>query len=134
MNFSFSLSRTPFFERGCKDTHYFLTSKFFELFFQENLFRKFSAPVFLRTFQPHQPPVFQMGVQRYDFLINFQIFPTKSMHFFTLFSALKSQFIDNQADRRKPIFIYLYTNCKLRPIIATPSPITLIYPPIYTYI
>ena len=54
MNFQ-NLFRGPFFERGCKGTHYFLTSKFFikifKLIFCVSLFKNFrpiSHPVFQR--------------------------------------------------------------------------------------
>ena len=79
------LLRDPFFERGCKGTHYFQTSKLFWNFFSKFLFSHHSCASLSKNSQPHQPPVFQMGVQRYDFLINFQIFREKFHDFFSTF-------------------------------------------------
>ena len=66
----------PFFERGCKGRHYFLISKsFFSRFF--NFFS--SCLSLLKNSRPLQPPFSQMGLQRYDFFLYFQIFLQQSL-------------------------------------------------------
>ena len=73
--------KDPFFERGCKGKHYFQTSKLF--------CKNFSIFIFMlslvKNSQLYQPPVFQMGVQRYALFFNFQIFFQKFFNFY--FSA-----------------------------------------------
>ena len=75
MNFSFPFSRTRFSNGAAKVRIIFkspnLFAKFFNLFFCASL---------LKNSQPHQPPVFQMGVQRYDFNFNLQIYFTHQKH------------------------------------------------------
>ena len=65
----------PFFERGCKGRHYFLISK---SFFKN--FSTFSSCLSLfKNSRPLQPPFSQMGLQRYDFFLYFQIFLQQSL-------------------------------------------------------
>ena len=87
MNFSVSLARTRFSNGAAKVRIIFRLPNFFETIFKKSFQEDLCASLFKNS-QPHQPPVFQMGVQRYDFLINFQIFPAKFCNFFdTSFSG-----------------------------------------------
>ena len=69
-----------------------------------NFFAKifqFSFPCFslCKNFWPRQPPVFQMGVQRYDFFLYFQIFLILFCDFFDIKILLKAYSIDIQEDK-----------------------------------
>ena len=68
------LSRGPFFERGCKGTLYFLISKTFFKNFQKSFKPQKLSRQSFQELMPLQTPVFQMGVQRYDFFPYFQTF------------------------------------------------------------
>ena len=82
MNFSFS----RFSNGAAKIGIIFKLPNFFAKIFHF-LFSRLSL---LKNSQPHQPPVFQMGVQRYDLYFNLQDLTVKISHFFQHFLRLKA--------------------------------------------
>ena len=74
MNFSYSLARTRFLNGAAKVRIFFESARLSGKIFKK-IFRGGSSCVSLvKNSGPAQPPVFQMGVQRYDFFHHFQIY------------------------------------------------------------